>query len=145
MLHSSSCSCADYVIAVVQLISANYMGQHIFLEEMTQMESPATFQVQSRLDALGFQHEEHLDRLSRCALMHAAVLTGSHRLLDSTMHARSARPFHAVALDGVGADHHPACQPWSGGGHAARAGGQESCCALHAKACKLRSCRLLLL
>ncbi|KAI7837872.1 hypothetical protein COHA_008359 [Chlorella ohadii] len=35
---------SDYVIAVVQLISANYMGQHIFLEEMTRMESPATFQ-----------------------------------------------------------------------------------------------------
>ena len=123
MLHSSSCSCADYVIAVVQLISANYMGQHIFLEEMTRMESSATFQVQGWLDALGCSGQHAEDRLGRCAAMHAAVLTGSHNLLDSTMHARSAHPFHAAALHGMGADHHPACQPWSGGGHAARAGG----------------------
>lgn len=36
---------ADCVIAIVQLISANYMGQHTFLEDMTGMQSPATFQV----------------------------------------------------------------------------------------------------
>ena len=35
---------ADYVIAVVQLVAANYMGQHYFLEEMSGMQSPSTFQ-----------------------------------------------------------------------------------------------------
>ena len=43
-----SATCAppppDYVIAVVQLVSANYMGQHFFLEEMSGMGSPSTFQ-----------------------------------------------------------------------------------------------------
>ncbi|PSC67659.1 methyltransferase type 11 isoform A [Micractinium conductrix] len=35
---------SDAVIAVVQLISANYMGQHVFMEEISGMASPANFQ-----------------------------------------------------------------------------------------------------
>lgn len=35
---------ADAVIAVIQLISANYMGQHFFMEEMSGMSSAYNFQ-----------------------------------------------------------------------------------------------------
>ncbi|KAI3431554.1 hypothetical protein D9Q98_004603 [Chlorella vulgaris] len=35
---------SDYVIAVIQLISANFMGQHFFMEEMSAMSSPSSFQ-----------------------------------------------------------------------------------------------------
>ncbi|EFN52920.1 hypothetical protein CHLNCDRAFT_138505 [Chlorella variabilis] len=41
---ASSIYLSDYVIAVVQLISANYMGQHFFMEEMSSMGAPSTFQ-----------------------------------------------------------------------------------------------------
>ena len=44
MLAPPTALCSDYVIAIIQLISANYMGQHTFLEDMSGMESPATFQ-----------------------------------------------------------------------------------------------------